>query len=268
MNERSESTSPATRLQTGGFRRGAQTLHRAMLILRHVAEGGTDGRRVVEIAKEVGLHAATTNRLLVALASEGLVEQVKENRRYRLGPEIHGLNLKATRSLSIERQLRPAMRRLAEETQDTIFLMIRSGFTGVCIGRDQGSYPVRAMTLDLGDRRPLGVGSGSLALLAFSQDFEVDELVHANAEAYRQFNADTGEILALVERTRRDGYALNDERTVRHVSSVALPIYSGSRRVVAAITVSSLTERMALPRRAEILARMEREIALVSPLPD
>jgi DNA-binding IclR family transcriptional regulator len=247
---------------------GPEQADSAILILRHVAEGGTDGRRVVEIAKEVGLHPATTNRLLIALASEGLVEQVKENRRYRMGPEIHGLNLKSVRSLSIERMLRPLVRRLAEITQDTIFLMIRSGFTGVCIGREQGSYPVRAMTLDLGDRRPLGVGSGSLALLAFSQDFEVEELVHANAAAYAPFNTNVDEILSLVERTRRDGYALNDERTVRHVTSVALPVYSASRKVVAAVTVSSLTERMVFPRRGEVLARMEQELAIVSPLPD
>ena len=62
------------------------------------------------------------------------------------------------------------MRRLAERTQDTVFLSARDRDEAVCLERVIGDYPIKTLTLSIGDRRPLGVGAGSLALLSALSD--------------------------------------------------------------------------------------------------
>ncbi|WP_438590980.1 hypothetical protein, partial [Klebsiella oxytoca] len=70
-------------------------------------------------------------------------------------------------------------------------------------------------TLDVRDRRPLGVGAGSLALLAAMSDGEIDAILRQNENWLRDFQAfDRDSLQALVARTRTDGYALNEGRIV------------------------------------------------------
>src|SRR6185369_6681577 len=73
----------------------------------------------------------------------------------------------------IRERARPTLVRLAELSGDTLLLSTRSGLESVCIDREFGSFPIRANYLDLGSRRPLGVGAGSLSLLAWLPDDEV-----------------------------------------------------------------------------------------------
>src|SRR5690606_31297222 len=75
---------------------------------------------------------------------------------------------------------RPALIRLARETGDTVFLSVREGLDAICLERQVGSYPIKTLTLDVGDRRPLGVGAGSLALLAFLPEAEIAEIIASN----------------------------------------------------------------------------------------
>eukprot|EP01035_Chromulina_nebulosa_P002143 gene2142-2885_t len=51
--------------------------------------------------------------------------------------------------------------------------------------REEGTYPVRTHALQMGDQHPLGVGAGSLALLAALPDDDVDRLLAANEPALR-----------------------------------------------------------------------------------
>ena len=51
----------------------------------------------------------------------------------------------------------------------------------VCVLREDGDYPLKTHVLLPGDRHPLGVGAGSLAILAALPDDEVDACLQANA---------------------------------------------------------------------------------------
>ena len=247
---------------------GSQTVQRAVAILRRVAEGGSDGRRVVDIAQEAGLHVATTQRLMATLAREGLLHQIADTKRYRVGPEILALAAHVRRSVSIESMLEDALKRLAQRTGDTVFLMVRSGFSGICLAREEGTFPIKTMTLDIGSRRPLGVGAGALALLAFSPPYEAEEAIAANIGDYPNFGTTARKVQTLVEQTRRSGFALNDEDVVRRVKSVALPIASTSGRIVAAVTVAAIAERMDSKRCAQTVKLIREEIALLPDIPD
>ena len=104
-------------------------------------------------------------------------------------PNCHHLGIElfllagAAQQFSLRNQFRTALERIASETGDTVFLLIRSGNDALCIDRVEGKFPIRTIMIDIGARRPLGIGAGSLALIAFLPDAQFEVILSANASA-------------------------------------------------------------------------------------
>src|SRR5690625_1856939 len=162
-----------------------KTIDRAATILRCLAQGPQEGSRLSDIASRSGLGKTTTHRLLAALVSVGFVDR-GESRLYRLGYALFSLGASARR-FDLANLVRPSLLRLAAETEDTIFLSIRDGDEALCLDRCTGNFPIRTLTLNVGDRRPLGVGAGSLALLAFQPQQEVERQQRKTARTHSQW---------------------------------------------------------------------------------
>lgn len=249
-------------------RKGTQSISRALQILRLVAQAGAKGLRASEISTEVGLSLPTTHRVLGALNDEALVERVGESKLYRIGPEIFALSARAEGRFSIVNHFDGVLTALAEETADTVFLSIRSGSDSVCVARREGAFPIRTLALDVGARRPIGVGAGSLALLAFAPPEERLKLIAENAERYAKFDINADEISVLAKRSRALGYALYDSRIIRSMTAIGVPVATQSGKIVAAISVSAINERMSAERQAEIAKMIKTAIVGRIPLPD
>jgi hypothetical protein len=103
--------------------------------------------------------------MLKCLTAENLVSQDPQSRRYYLGPLVFELGITAGPRFNIRDLCADALDRVAAETGDTAFLIIRSGDDSLCVDRREGAFPIKTFTVDVGVRRPLGVGAGSLAIL-------------------------------------------------------------------------------------------------------
>ena len=88
----------------------------------------------------------------------------------------------------------PSVLSLAELSGDTVFFVVRDRQDTVCIARESGTYPIRAVTVDVGSRRPLGVGAGGLAILSSLSEEERNETFNSIKERlsdYRMTSAQT-----------------------------------------------------------------------------
>jgi DNA-binding IclR family transcriptional regulator len=240
---------------------GLDRVVQVLRILSHVPPGGTTAARV---ALDSGLNRSSAHRLLASLRDCGLVEQDSETKRYWLGFEIFVLGRSAAEQFSILRLAQPSLVRLAEQTQDTVYLATPSHLDAICVAREEGSFPIKTLSLVIGQRRPLGVGSGALALLAALDDAEVDQVVQANMPRYGGFPGfDPASIYDLVTETRKQGFAFSDNLIVPGMRAVAVPILDPGGFPVAAITVSAITERLDRKRRNSTLGALTRERNLI-----
>ncbi|KAI5911953.1 IclR family transcriptional regulator [Azoarcus sp. PA01] len=240
---------------------GTQSIQRAAHVLRILASRNSTGLRLVDISSHSRLERPTAHRILKCLIVEGLVKQDPQTRRYFLGHLAFELGLAASSSFNLRDICRPVLVRLAEKTGDTVFLTIRSGFDTVCIDRAEGSFPIRTLTLDIGTRRPLGVGAGGLALLMSLPDQAIDDVVSANALRLGAYNNLTvPALMRLLSRCRELGYALNDARITPGATSVGLPIRSRSGEPFLAISIGAISSRMSDERQKELVALIRAEI--------
>lgn len=239
---------------------GSQSIHRAFSLLRLVASARSAGIRLAEVAIATGLHVATAHRLLGAMQRERFVTFDPYSRLYHIGHEFLALG-EGSRESRIRDHYRPVLAFIADATEDSVYLSTLSGNDAVCIDRAEGRFPIRTITLDIGARRPLGVGGGSLALLAALPNQRIETALVANQSRYAQYNGMTaGEVRTLVRTCQRRGFAFNDGRVIEGVSAVGLPVLAEDGGPLAAISVAAIKQRMGPARRRQIAEMIRRQI--------
>jgi DNA-binding IclR family transcriptional regulator len=203
--------------------------------------------RLADIAAGAELSAPTCLRILETLMEEGFVRRDPGNaKRYLLGEQALLLGMAMQARDHIRDRARAALVRLAALSGDTVLLSTRHGLEAVCVDREFGSFPIRANYLDIGSRRPLGAGAGSLALLAWLPREECDtviELVRPRmAERYPRIPVQR--LRDEVQRARENGYAVLLDVVVEQMGGVAVPIFGADGRVTAAISIAALSDRI------------------------
>jgi DNA-binding IclR family transcriptional regulator len=240
---------------------GAQTIRRAIRVLQLIAAHAPDGMRLVDVARQMELERPTAHRLLKALTVDGMVVQVARTRRYSLGPLLFELGISATHQFNLKEVSQPVVAQLAEETGDTTFLFLRSGYDAVCISRIQGSYPIQTPSVPIGSRQPLGVSAGGLALLAALPDTEIAAVIKAVSPRLGAYgDLDAGEVLELCALAKLSDYAVTGNRAVPGVRAIGLPIFNAAGSPIAALTVAATHARMTDQRIAAILPRLRHAV--------
>jgi DNA-binding IclR family transcriptional regulator len=240
---------------------GAQSIHRAIVLLRAIASRGRAGSRLLDLAKHAKLKAPTAHRILRCLVAENIVAQDPETHRYRLGHLVFELGLAAAPQFNLREIVEPSLRRVAEKTGDTAFLTARSGFDTVCLDRQEGAFPIKALTLDVGTRRPLGVGAGGMALLIPLADAEIERIVAANGTRLKDYGKlNVPIVVNMIARGKQLGYALNDRQETPGVISIGVPVANRYGPPYAAISVGAISSRMSGERQKEIAAIVKSEV--------
>jgi DNA-binding IclR family transcriptional regulator len=243
---------------------GTQSIGRALALLRLIATAGPRGIKVSDAAAKCGLHVATTHRLLAALVREGFGTQDTVTRVYMAGPELLAMSFQA-QQLFGESRILQVLERLADATGDVVYATVRAGDEAVCVARREGTFPIRALPIGPGTRRPLGIGAGSLAILAFLPPAEAEEIMVRNARRYEEYGQSVENVASFVERARGDGFALNDGRIIPGMAAVALPLPAATGRPETAISIAAIESRMAPARRPEIVRLLQQELDAIAP---
>ncbi len=248
----------STASPVGGPRRGTQSIERVVGMLRVVASRGRNGMRLGDVATASGLPTSTCLRMLQRLEVEGLVERHPVTRKYFLGPLLHELGLLARPRVQLAAHCEPVLAEIAEATKDTVYLSERRGLEAVCTARALGDYPIKALTLDVGIRRPLGVGAGGLAILCALPPDEAAEIIEANARRYDKLSAlDPARVLAAVDEGRAQGFAFLDSAVVPGTAAVGVAWPADNP--VAAVSVAAISSRLDAGRRREVAAVLQRQ---------
>lgn len=240
---------------------GAQAVERALQLLAIVGRGADTGVTLGDVVASSGLNKPTARRLLMALMRSRLVEQDEMTRRYYLGGELYVLGMLASRRHGLLEMAGESLRRLSALTADTSFVSMRRDDYAVCLHREEGTYPVRTHALLTGDQNPLGVGAGSLAMLAALPDAEVEVVIERSHDIVaKQYPGYSPAIIREdVARTREAGYAINPGRVVANSWGIGMAILLPDGRLAGALSIAAIDSRMGPARQVELadLLRVE-----------
>ena len=237
-----------------------QNITRATLVLDAISRTGERGARLIDICNETELGKATAHRLTNGLIANGLVEQEVDTGRYFVGLRLLAWSRNAGSQHGLRRVCGASLTRLCARTADTVYLSMKVNDQIVCAARSVGSFPIKTLVFEQGDRRPLGVGAGSLALLSFLPRSEFERVYPNVVTSVAQFGIDEASLSQMINTTRNEGYAFEDETVVPGMRAVALPVFKNDDLPVAAISVTAISARMEDARRQEIIGYIGEEV--------
>jgi DNA-binding IclR family transcriptional regulator len=241
----------------------AGSLKRGVVLLKLLATAGSRGLPLTELAKRAALPHPSVHRVLRQLSAERLVDHHPETRRYRLGPLAVELGLAGSTMHDIRDLCDPAMDSLAKSTEDTVYLVMRSGFEAVCAHRLEGSFPIRTLVLEVGSRRPLGVGAGGLAILSALGDDERGEIIERIGPSLAAFGFDVESLARACAQARATKAAMIRNRISLGVSAVGVHFCDAMGQPAGALSVAALTQRMTARRMSDIADQLRIAVASV-----
>lgn len=224
---------------------GTQSIQRVVMILRDLASRNREGLRLIDLVDSLQLEQPTVHRMLKSLVAESLVMQDPHSKRYFLGRSMYEFGLAASQRFDFRSLCGPTLSNLARQTGDTVFLTSRSGDESVCLDRLEGTFPVKVFTLALGDRRPLGVGASSMALLSAYPLAEIRHVIFSNASRLAEFGEPNPEdLFSRVQTAKQMGYSVRDLPHFEGIRAIGVPVFDFEAQPVAAISISTLTARL------------------------
>jgi DNA-binding IclR family transcriptional regulator len=240
-----------------------QNVARAAWVIDVVSRSKEKGMRLTDVIEETGLGPATIHRLLAGLTAHGFVDHDKERNRYFVGMRLVSWAAAATERYGLAPFVDRSLDDLCVETEDTVYFSLLSGRDSVCVDRREGSYPIKTLTLNVGDRRPLGVGAGSMALLAFQDDAFVTSVLEEDADRRAEFGIATNQLRDEIAETRERDFALVEGRLIPGMSGVAVPIRKADGSAIAAVSVAAVSLRLASERLGTVVDALKREAGRV-----
>jgi DNA-binding IclR family transcriptional regulator len=239
-----------------------QSVDRALTILEILARQGELG--VTEIAASIGVHKSTAFRLVSALERHRLVEQLGERGKYRLGFGVVRLAGATTARMNLAGESRPFCRQLAAEFNETVNIAVLDADAATNIAQEQGSATVTAQNW-IGKRTPLHATSSGKVLLAWASGPELSAVLRQGLDRFTPHTITNAAALrAELGQVREQGWASTAEELEIGLNAVAAPIHGHESTVLAAISISGPSYRLAaesFPARAARLQSSASEIS-------
>jgi DNA-binding IclR family transcriptional regulator len=224
---------------------GAQAIRRAMDVIRAVAQLQRSGASLGRVARATGLNSSTAFRILRSLTEERMLYYDEEERSYHLGVLAFELGLATQGKSHVQERFRPVVEQVAARTRLTTYLMARSDNDAVCLLCAQGSAFIRAMPMDVGQRLPLGIGAGSVAILSTLDDEEVEKMLASEETKLDLFpggRAEASRIRERVTHVRRHGFSISSGSVARGLTGVGVPVLPRRGLLQLAVSVSAVAD--------------------------
>lgn len=234
-----------------------QNVARVALVLDVLKGSGEQGLRLTDVVERSGLSVSVIHRLLNGLVAHGLVDSDEAANRYFVGLKMIGWTASAIGRYGLAPFASEVQQQLAEDTGDTVYFSLITNKVAVCVDRYIGSFPIRTLTLNVGDQRPLGVGSGSLALLAFQTETFIDDILTAGKPDRASYGIEDDWLKPALARSRDLGFALNEGKLIKGMSGVAVPVCKSDGTAVAALTVAAISDRLSGDRLETVVEKLK-----------
>lgn len=224
---------------------GVRVLHKTLDILE-VIKSRDAGYRLADLARAVGMPKATVYRILTTLEGRGYLDRTSDG-SYRMAKKLFDLQRSVSLEQVLTRVAQPVMERLAASSKETVNLGILDAGEVVVLNTVESPQAVR-MSSKIGNRRHLHSTALGKVFLAGLPNKEFLRLIRLKGLTRLTPHTLTtkADMIAEIERVRKQGYALDNLENEMEGRCVGAPILGPDGRVVAALSISGPVFRMDL----------------------
>ncbi|MDR6266489.1 HTH-type transcriptional regulator BhcR [Roseobacter sp. N2S] len=239
-----------------------KSLDRALVVLAEVARA--EGITLSALAQRLGESPATIYRVLTTLALHQIVESNDSAQTWHIGAGAFLIGSAFLRRTSLVETSRPILRDLMETTGETANLGVEKDGHVLFLGQVETHAPIRAF-FPPGTLSPLHASGIGKVLLAY---FDAPRLHRFGTAGLARFTphtlADMADLQADLAQIRTRGYSVDDQERNIGMRCIAAPIRNALGEVIAGISVSGPTSRIAPDEVAKLATAVISAAARVS----
>ncbi len=209
-----------------------------------------------ELQKRVDLSRATLYRLIHTLERKQFLIASGDPQRFRLGPSVAQLAHAWGARLDLGAVAAPMMRKVWQETGETVALFVHEGVYRVCIA-EMPSAQALSYRRGVGYREKLALGASGRAILALMGEAEQEGCAPDPKSDVKKYRRE-------LELIRERGYAISKNELIQGAVAVAAPFFNGAGRVSGAMGVFGPTARLSDAQIAKFGKLLVREAAQLS----
>lgn len=212
-----------------------------------------------ELSRRTGVSKASVHRLSQELVGWGMLE--RSGSEYRLGMRAFELGSRVPRFRVLRDAVRPSMERLHFTTGEAVHLVVKDGLEGIYLEKvaagERSAKPSR-----IAGRMPLHATATGKVLLAFSPSSVLEEVMSRELAHFTPYTTVApGMLLKQIRRIREDGWALEEEEVTLGYCSVAVPLFSGNRLLLGALSITAPTYRAEVQKLSAALLEVSHRLS-------
>jgi IclR family transcriptional regulator, pca regulon regulatory protein len=218
-----------------------QSFARGLAVIR-AFDGRSRALTLTEAAEASGQTRAGARRVLLTLEHLGYVK--RDGREFSLTARILSLGFPYLASLPFWEFAEPVMEDFVREIRESSSAAVLDGTEIVYVLRVP-THKIMAINLSIGSRLPAYCTSMGRVLLAGLDPAEAHEVLRASTLRALTPRTETRitKLKAIVEETRRRGWAIVDQELEEGLISMSVPIVDARGRTIAALNVSGQANR-------------------------
>lgn len=196
----------------------------ALDVLEALSEEDEDVR-ISQLSEKLQMNKTSVFRLLATFENRGYVEREEASGKYRLGLSAYEIGQKFLSRMTLLRQARPVMERLARACNEAVYLAVRR--RGETLFLDMVDTPQKVKIVPLaGKRFPLAHSAPGMVLLAFAGP-------NNNGKGL----AEHENLKPELERIRLQGYAHSRNSLGDGITALAAPLFGSGGKLHGALCI-------------------------------
>jgi DNA-binding IclR family transcriptional regulator len=209
-----------------------------------------------EISRRVGLHRATTHRILTALAECGMLRRIGKTGKYAIGPLLYQMGTLYLDTVDVFKASKPIMETIRDLTREDIVMGMLDRGNVVLIMKEESNLDFR-IGRHVGESIPAYASSMGKALLSELTDAELDLLYpEEKLEPVTEKTVTRkAELRSILRDVGKSGVAYDQESGRIGVEGVASVVRDASGKAIVALCISLPIFR-ANPERRQKLAKL------------
>jgi len=198
-----------------------------------------------QIIAKTGLVRSRVMRLIGTLEHRGYLIEDLATGTYSLGCRVAGLGKSFDRANSTETFVRPILKYLVEQTDESATFYVADGMERVALVREEGTKAIRLSIVE-GQRIPIHVGASGKALLAFGDPQALRNILQSKAlPRLTEHTITDPDLLAHELMTIRDqGYAISRGEHIPDALAIATPVFNYENCLIGTIGIAGLANRL------------------------
>jgi IclR family KDG regulon transcriptional repressor len=196
------------------------------------------------LSRQLGLAKSTVHRLAATLLEAGMLDQNKENGKYRLGLTVFELGSLARRKMDLYNEAKVFLHELRKQTGESVNLAIMRDDSLIYLNSLESQSAIKVRS-HMGMRLPAHCAAEGKVLLAYGAVDDMSRIIGRGLgmqtpNTITDQNAFREELGAVENR----GYGTDFEESEIGVRSIAVPVFSGNNEIAAAVGIAGPVQRL------------------------